>query len=205
MSLLQLFNKVACNFPICIKENKIPISDLNKSILTLFYRGLRSLEFRKSIHYNKFEQLCCQHCWHSQKTLSKRTFFYHFSLQEPVSDRLGPVPADLQAWAKRASVVTTVSRKREARWDLSFASLNLRLNSSRKKSRSRSPAVRKRSGSREKETKMSADSRRRRGRSPATRIKRSRSSSLTTRSKRSPSPTKAKRSRRERTRHTDSD
>ena len=35
--------------------------------------------------------------------------------QEPVSERLGPVPADLQAWAKRASVVTTVSRKREAR------------------------------------------------------------------------------------------
>ena len=37
------------------------------------------------------------------------------SLQEPVSERLGPVPADLQAWAKRASVVTTVGRKREAR------------------------------------------------------------------------------------------
>ena len=35
-----------------------------------------------------------------------------------MSERLGPVPADLQAWAKRASVVTTVSRKREARWDL---------------------------------------------------------------------------------------
>ena len=38
----------------------------------------------------------------------------NLSAQEPVSERLGPVPADLQAWAKRASVVTTVSRKREA-------------------------------------------------------------------------------------------
>ena len=38
-----------------------------------------------------------------------------------MSERLGPVPADLQAWAKRASVVTTVNRKREAtRWDLSL-------------------------------------------------------------------------------------
>merc|ERR1739842_98164 len=67
--------------------------------------------------------------------------------KEPVSERLGPVPADLQAWAKRASVVTTVSRKREAR----------------KKSRSRSPIVRKRSVSRGKETKET----KRRGKSPA--------------------------------------
>ena len=35
--------------------------------------------------------------------------------QEAVSERLGPVPADLQAWAKRASVVTAV-RRREERW-----------------------------------------------------------------------------------------
>ena len=38
--LAPAFNKVGCNFPICIKENKIPISDLNKSILKLFYQGL---------------------------------------------------------------------------------------------------------------------------------------------------------------------
>ena len=61
---------------------------------------------------------------HSQKRfiLSKDTSFGvdNLSAQEAVqvSERLGPVPADLQAWAKRASVVTTVSRKREARWDL---------------------------------------------------------------------------------------
>merc|ERR1712115_773647 len=30
--------------------------------------------------------------------------------KESVSDRLGPVPAELQAWAKRASVVTSVRR-----------------------------------------------------------------------------------------------
>merc|ERR1712107_956923 len=89
-----------------------------------------------------------------------------------VSERLGPVPADLQAWAKRASVVTTVGRKREAR----------------KKSRSRSPVTRKRSASRDKErgkdketsrweTKGSTDLRRRGKRSP----------SPTSRGKRSPS------------------
>ena len=42
---------------------------------------------------------------------------FALSAQEPVCERLGPVPADLQAWAKRASVVSTVNRKK-ARWVL---------------------------------------------------------------------------------------
>ena len=164
-----------------------------------YYRGLRSLEF-----HNIFP---LQYVWANILAFSinilRRTSytleFYHFSSQDPVSERLGPVPADLQAWAKRASVVTTVSRKREARWDL-FCQHRTETKFFQEKSRSRSPIVRKRSASRGKETKIRTDSRRR-GKSPAKRDKRSPSS----RAKRSPSPTKTKKSRRERTRKTDSD
>ena len=138
--------------------------------------------------------------------------------QEPVSERLGPVPADLQAWAKSFSCHNSEQEKGGQVIFAPFTFLPL-LNYlhicsdfgfsltifCRKKSRSRSPVTRKRSASRDKErgkdketskaeTKSSADLRRRGKRSPSPSTRGKRSPSPTSRGKRSPSP--AARSRR---------
>ena len=124
--------------------------------------------------------------------------------QEPVSERLGPVPADLQAWAKSFSCHNSEQEKGGQVIFAPFTFLPL-LNYlhicsdfgfsltifCRKKSRSRSPVTRKRSTSRDKERGRDKETSRdkERGRDKETsRTETKSSADLRRRGKRSPSP-----------------